>query len=206
MSPLPTSGKPTTYLQHINRFWKVILIFSIKRECTFTCAIQQKYSQSHNTTSLLAHELMHVNIWFRFVWLTWLKGLVWELCTVGKTNQPRWWFMGRGLFSLGKNKTLKPKNSILKEVSTLNAWVWQASHGQIQDTAPSADASELQQQHSVTVLPRKTAERIWGEKSHSPALACWARETGQPKDKHKSGLCFRVIPLLLTTDKQWRLI
>lgn len=62
------------------------------------------------------HMLMHVNIWFRFVWLIWLTGPAWELCMLGKTHQSRWWFTGCVLFSLGKNKSLKPKNLSFKGV------------------------------------------------------------------------------------------
>lgn len=75
--------------------------------CIYTCNIAKH-------SFLVTHVLMHVNIWFRFVWLTWLKGLIWELRMVGKANQHKWWFMGRGLFSSRKSKTWKQRNPIWK--------------------------------------------------------------------------------------------
>lgn len=70
---------------------------------------------SSKTLILLTHAFVHVNIWFRFVRLMWPKGLVWEPRTVGKTNQRRWWFTGRGLFPSRKNKTWKQNNHIWNE-------------------------------------------------------------------------------------------
>lgn len=70
---------------------------------------------SSKTLILLTHTFVHVNIWFRFVRLMWPKGLVWEPRTVGKTNQRRWWFTGRGLFPSRKNKTWKQNNHIWNE-------------------------------------------------------------------------------------------
>lgn len=149
---------------------------------------------------------MHVNIWFKFVWPTWLKGLVWEPCMVGKTNQPRWWFMGHGLFLLGKNKTLKPKNPILKggfhsEGRLLpGAGRHPAGRPKILHLAimPVSSSSSTRSLY----FPRKKNQRGFEGEKRLPAMACQAHVRGQPNYKHRSGLCFRVIRLTPTTEKR----
>lgn len=101
------------------------------------------------------HRLMHVHIWLCSVWLTWLQGLLRkDLHMVGKKNQPRWWFTGCGLFSLGKNKTLKPKNPVLKGGFHTECRVLPGSGrhpaGRGRDPAPSNDTSKLKQQHFIS--------------------------------------------------------
>lgn len=81
------------------------------------------------------------------------------------------------------------------------AWIWQATRRQTQDTAPSKDASELQQ-HWVTLFPQKKKQRGVDRKKPLPAMACWAYKRVQPRYKHRSGLCFRVIQLTPTTEKR----